>query len=145
MEENFTIPRESAVMGLGAPKSDQLWPPGPVMLTSNRREAIPCVVMCSMEGPSIAITEDKARAKLVNQGANSAKISFAFFADVTCKHDCFRRCECALRKARERPPRARRGLLRCPQFRALRGDSPFASRLRLYPRGKQYRDARRGG
>ncbi len=43
--ENFTIPRAMAVIGFGAPKSDQLWPPGPVTLASNRREAMPCVVM----------------------------------------------------------------------------------------------------
>ncbi len=54
--EKRTIPRAMAVMGLGTPKSDQLCPPGPVMVTSIRRDAMPCVVMCSAEGPSTAIT-----------------------------------------------------------------------------------------
>ena len=56
MAENCTIPRDSAVMGFGMPKSDQLCPPGPVTLTSMRRDAMPCVVICSVDGPSTAIT-----------------------------------------------------------------------------------------
>ena len=53
------MPRESAVMGLGAPKSDQLCPPGPVMAISKRCEAMPCVVMCSVEAPSTAMTAER--------------------------------------------------------------------------------------
>src|ERR1700676_898691 len=33
------IPRASAWIGFGAPKSDQLCPPGPLILISKRREA----------------------------------------------------------------------------------------------------------
>ena len=39
-----TEPRISALMGLGMPKSDQLWPPGPVIVASRRREASAFVV-----------------------------------------------------------------------------------------------------
>src|SRR5256885_15966880 len=39
-----TAPRTSALMGLGMPKSDQLWPPGPVIRASSRREARAFVV-----------------------------------------------------------------------------------------------------
>src|ERR1700733_5737071 len=38
------IPRARALMGLATPKSDQLWPPGPVMVISTRREAKAAVV-----------------------------------------------------------------------------------------------------
>ena len=98
IEENFTIPRARAVIGFGAPKSDQLCPPGPVMLTSNRRDAIPCVVMCSIDGPSMAITADNRGTKFLYQRAHASKISLAFFADVTGKHDCLHRPNARLRK-----------------------------------------------
>src|SRR6266702_4296959 len=39
-----TEPRTRALMGLGMPKSDQLWPPGPVMEASSLREASALVV-----------------------------------------------------------------------------------------------------
>src|SRR5579862_2742791 len=38
------IPRASALTGLGTPKSDQLWPPGPLIVTSTRRDASAAVV-----------------------------------------------------------------------------------------------------
>src|SRR5579872_7307137 len=38
------MPRASALMGLATPKSDQLWPPGPLMVISTRREAKAAVV-----------------------------------------------------------------------------------------------------
>src|ERR1700682_679249 len=50
------IPRPSAWMGFGTPKSDQLWPPGPVTAISTLREASAAVVTYSVADPSSAIT-----------------------------------------------------------------------------------------
>src|SRR5258706_15309321 len=51
-----TEARTRALMGLGMPKSDQLWPPGPVMVASTRREARALVVTWSVPEPSRTIT-----------------------------------------------------------------------------------------
>src|SRR6266478_3730380 len=51
-----TEARARALMGLGMPKSDQLWPPGPVMVASRRREASALVVTWSVPEPSRTIT-----------------------------------------------------------------------------------------
>src|SRR6185437_13404110 len=56
--ENRTMPREMALIGFGAPKSDQLCPPGPVTVISKRRDETACVVMKSTEGPSTATTAE---------------------------------------------------------------------------------------
>src|ERR1700752_2648136 len=53
---NRAIPRPSAWMGLGRQKPDQLWPPGPVIETSTRRDASAAVVTYSVAEPSRAIT-----------------------------------------------------------------------------------------
>src|SRR5229473_4845757 len=51
-----TEARTRALMGLGIPKSDQLWPPGPLMVASRRREASALVVTWSVPEPSRTIT-----------------------------------------------------------------------------------------
>ena len=74
---------------IGQPKSDQLWPPGPVMITSTRREARALVVTWSMPEPSRTITARNFRSPAIgiNQGAHPAKVTFAFFADVCGEED----------------------------------------------------------
>jgi hypothetical protein len=76
------MPRESAVMGLGAPKSDQLCPPGPVMAIALRGDvfgggAVHRNYCC------------EARAVTFDESANAAEVAFAFFADITCEDDRF--------------------------------------------------------
>ena len=75
-------PRTSALMGLGMPKSDQLWPPGPVMRTSRRREASALVVTWSVPEPSRTTAAFRLRAIGVDESAHAAEIAFALFADV---------------------------------------------------------------
>src|SRR5260370_37940688 len=48
------IPRPSAWMGLGTPKSDQLCPPGPVTAISTLRDASAAVVTYSVAEPATA-------------------------------------------------------------------------------------------
>src|SRR5579872_485465 len=50
------IPRPNAWIGFGTPKSDQLWPPGPLRTTSTLRDASAAVVTYSVADPSRAIT-----------------------------------------------------------------------------------------
>ena len=100
------MPRESAVMGLGAPKSDQLCPPGPVTVISKRCEAIPCVVMCSVEGAVHRDDADETRAVALHQSANAAKVAFAFFAHIAGEDDRLSRLNArfgqSARQARQR-------------------------------------------
>ena len=74
-------------MGLGMPKSDQLWPPGPLMTTSRRREA--SAIGGDVIGSS-AIENDHGFEPAVvgiDEGAHAAEIAFAFFANVSHKEN----------------------------------------------------------
>src|SRR5437879_11851322 len=54
-------PRESAWIGFGTPKSDQLWPPGPSTLISTRREATAAAVTWSVEEIGRASCRERVR------------------------------------------------------------------------------------
>ena len=81
---NCATARQRACTGLPAPKSLQLWPPGPVKVISNRRLPRARAVMWSVLAPSS--TRESAQAAgqrpLLAEIPHAAQVAFPFLAHV---------------------------------------------------------------